>query len=591
MTTRNDKSLEALRQILLREDLIKLQQLEHDLLNLRQTISDKESLIRALEPIITNLLERKIAVSRDEMAEALAPIMGEAIRLQVAEAKEDVIDALYPVIGKIIRKSVAEAMKKFIDSVNQKIDQTLKQRFFRRRVQAKLAGVPEGTLIIKDALPFKIQEMFLIHQDSGTLIAHVSCQDAAVKVDQELIGGMVTAIRDFASEAFSAGKDHYMDSLQFADKKILVEMGNHFYLALVTTGYEPIGFQDEVHQLVSRIHNRFYKFFRTFNGELTRSGEITNYMARFLNKYRASGTNAAGMRSRPYLLYLLLALAIIVFTMLALKKIPPLLAQRELRQTIAEQFYAVPELRQQSLDFRLDGDRLIITGKVPSTRHLALIDSVGQQIQRVGSIQNRVLIRDQAAFQTELLQRIQRQLQQDDRWRHLSPRFVVEDDCLIIEGEVPDLPTKRSLGFMVSELPGVRMIINNLTIHGESRLDLEAARQQMQQYTVYFKVNDATIPPSELEKIAAVLEFMKPWADAKLIVIGYSDNSATATYNLALSEQRARAVANYLTSLNFPPNRITIRYFGDSNPVAPNDTEGGRAKNRRVEFDIERERQ
>ncbi len=590
MTTPKDKSLEALRQILLREDLIKLQQLESDLSNLRQTISDKESLISALEPIITNLLERKIAVSRDEMAEALAPIMGEAIRLQVAEAKEDVIDALYPVIGKIIRKSVAEAMKKFIDSVNQKIDQTLNRRLFRRRVQAKLAGVPEGALIIKDALPFKIEEMFLIHRQSGTLIAHVSSQDAAVKVDQELIAGMLTAIRDFASEAFSAGKDHLMDSLQFADKKILVEMGNHFYLAFVISGYEPAGFQDEVHQLAARIHNRFSKFFRSFQGELTKTGEITNFMARFLNKYRSQGMNAAAMRSRPYLWYLLIALAVIVSTILGIRKIPQLLSQRQFQQTIAEQFQAVPELRQQPLQFRLADGKLIITGKVPSTRYITLIDSVGGQIHGISGFQNRVVIHDPSAFQAEIIQRLQQRLQQDDRWRHLHPRVVVEDDRLILEGEVPDLSTKRSIGFLVSEIPGVHVVINNLTIRDQPLLGLEAARQQMQQYTVYFKVNDATIPPSELNKIAAVLEIISQWDDAKLIVNGYSDNSSTAPYNLALSEQRAKAVADYLVSLNFPSNRIILRYFGDRNPVAPNDTEVGRAQNRRVEFDIEKER-
>ncbi|MDZ7263162.1 MAG: OmpA family protein [candidate division KSB1 bacterium] len=591
MTAPKDKSLEALRQILLREDLIKLQKLEHELLDLRQTISDKESLIVALEPIIANLLERKIAVSREEMAEALAPIMGEAIRLRVAEAKEDVIDALYPVIGKIIRKSVAEAMKKFIDSVNQKIDQTLQSRVFRRRVQSKLTGVPENALVIKDSLPFKIEQIFLIHRESGTLISHVSSQDAAAKVNEELISGMVTAIRDFASEAFSVGKDHDMDALQFDDKKILVELGNHFYLALVITGYEPAGFQDEVHRLSSRLHHRFHKFFRTFQGELTKSGEITKCITRFFDKHHQGRVTAEGTRSRPYLLYLLMALVIFATTIFAIRKIPPLLMQRRLLQTIAEQFQAVPELRQQPLHFRLSGGHLIISGNVPSTRHLALIDSVAKQIHGLDIVQNRVMVHDQAAFQSEIIHRIQQQLQQDHRWQHLSLRFIVEDDHLVIEGDVPDLATKRDIGFMVSEMPGVHMVINNLTITASPPLELEAAQQQMPQYTIYFKVNDATIPAAELEKIAALLEYIKRWDDAKLIVTGYSDNSATSSYNLALSEQRAKAVADYLIAQNFPAHRIIIRYFGDSNPVAPNDTEAGRAKNRRVEFAVEQERQ
>ena len=178
MQSKKDKSLEALKKIILHEDQQKLKQLEQDLSALSKQIADKESLISSLDPVIADLLERKISDSKEEMAEALAPIMGDAIRQQIADAKDDVVDALYPIIGKTIRKSVAEAMKKLVETVNQKIDKALRQNLFKKFLQSKITGVPEGELVLKDAMPFKIEEIFLIHKESGLLLSHFSANRA-----------------------------------------------------------------------------------------------------------------------------------------------------------------------------------------------------------------------------------------------------------------------------------------------------------------------------------------------------------------------------------------------------------------------------
>lgn len=219
MEKKEEKALEALRKIILQEDEIKLEQLESEIRILKNQISDKESLISSISPIIADLLERKIFDSKDEMAEALAPIMGEAIKRQVSEAKEDVVDALYPIIGKTIRKSVAEAMKNLVDTVNQKFEQALRNRFFKKRIQSKLTGVSKGELVIRDSIPFNIEEIFLIHRESGLLISHVSSSMPEGTVDKELISGMLTAIGDFVTNAFKTNKDEDLNEIQLWNVK------------------------------------------------------------------------------------------------------------------------------------------------------------------------------------------------------------------------------------------------------------------------------------------------------------------------------------------------------------------------------------
>ncbi|MBC8180188.1 hypothetical protein H8E88_03605 [candidate division KSB1 bacterium] len=242
MQADNDKSLNVLKEILLKEDKDKLQHLTTGFSRLKTQIEDKESLINSLEPVIGDLLERKIASSRDEMADALAPIMGEAIKRQVSEAKDDVVDALYPVIGKTIRKSVAEAMKNLVETVNQKIDSTFRGKLFAKQVQSKVTGISKGELILKDALPFHVEEIFLIHKSSGLLIAHVSSAKAESSVDQELVSGMLTAIKDFVGEAFKTENKQDLNEIQYGDSKILLDFGNYSYLATEITGIEPRDF-------------------------------------------------------------------------------------------------------------------------------------------------------------------------------------------------------------------------------------------------------------------------------------------------------------------------------------------------------------
>ena len=80
------------------------------------------------------------------------------------------------------------------------------------------------------------------------------------------------------------------------------------------------------------------------------------------------------------------------------------------------------------------------------------------------------------------------------------------------------------------------------------------------------------------------------WVDQIRMVLRYSytghtDNTGSKQYNQQLSEDRAKSVENYLlTQHGIQSKRIVVKGFGDTKPIAPNDSDDGRLKNRRVEF-------
>lgn len=87
----------------------------------------------------------------------------------------------------------------------------------------------------------------------------------------------------------------------------------------------------------------------------------------------------------------------------------------------------------------------------------------------------------------------------------------------------------------------------------------------------------------ELSKLLAMLNEVK---NLKIEVSGHTDNTGTNEYNLKLSENRAKAVANYLIAHGISAARISWKGYGESQPIADNDTSEGKAKNRRTEFKV-----
>jgi len=103
---------------------------------------------------------------------------------------------------------------------------------------------------------------------------------------------------------------------------------------------------------------------------------------------------------------------------------------------------------------------------------------------------------------------------------------------------------------------------------------------------VTFDTNSAEIRPglySEIDRVAGVL---KQYPDTFIRVEGYTDSKGSDTYNMDLSKRRASAVKNLLVQRGVAENRIEVVGFGETMPVATNDTEAGRQKNRRVEIKI-----
>jgi outer membrane protein OmpA-like peptidoglycan-associated protein len=103
---------------------------------------------------------------------------------------------------------------------------------------------------------------------------------------------------------------------------------------------------------------------------------------------------------------------------------------------------------------------------------------------------------------------------------------------------------------------------------------------------IFFDINLATLDKKSFIELDAVVTYLETTPSAAILIEGHTDNKGDSVQNLVLSSKRAGSIASYLIKKGIAANRISTKGLGDTKPIDTNNTEEGRAKNRRTSFTI-----
>ena len=103
---------------------------------------------------------------------------------------------------------------------------------------------------------------------------------------------------------------------------------------------------------------------------------------------------------------------------------------------------------------------------------------------------------------------------------------------------------------------------------------------------ILFDVNKANLKNNSKTELTNLGTILNKYDDTNILLAGHTDATGSEQYNLELSRRRAQSVSDYLTVQNINSERFTVQGYGESDPIASNDTADGRAQNRRVEVAI-----
>jgi outer membrane protein OmpA-like peptidoglycan-associated protein len=512
--------------------------------------------------------------SRDrQLAIALAPTVENAVRESVHRDPRQFATAIFPVLGPAIRKAIAETMSGLVNTINRAIEHSLSPQGIRWRIESWRTGVPFAQIVMRHALVYRVEQVLLVHAETGLLLAHVPHGSLG---DADLISGMLTAIGDFVNDSFEPKKTGELRTFAAGDLTVLVETGPRANIAAVVRGTPPDSLPVKLQTTLETIHLQWCDPLTAFSGDAAAFTTTRPLLEECVETVLSTDTRAkaTGLRRFAWVVPVLLIVAGIVWwTTRGNRQWSAALARLDTEPGIAV-------IRSEH-----SGGKWRITGmRDPLAMNPALL------MASRGVDTNDVIAHWEPYVSTEPALLLARA-------RHvLAPpggvTLSLKGDTLVASGRAPAFWIVRAEA-LAPALAGVGGVdLSHLTPGLPANMEPIAA--DIERLRVLFATgSDALDQPALNTIVTAAAKFRELVAaadanryDLTMRIVGRADPTGAETNNLALSRRRAAAVRDRLASLGVHTGRLTVDASGSNDPL-PADTPAERARlNRSASFAI-----
>ena len=561
--------LAELRELILGAERRRLEELEQRL--------DSEGLSRES---LAEMLPSSIALraGRDrQLALALAPTVENALSESVRRNPRPIATAIFPVLGPAIRKAIAEALSGLVFSINRALEHSFSPRGLRWRLEAWRTGVPFAQIVLRHALVYRVEQVFLIHGDTGLLLSHAASPDLASS-DGDLISGMLTAIRDFVADSFAPEREAGgLRRFSVGELTVMVEQGPEAMIAAVVRGEAPDSLLVQLQHTLETIHLQFAEPLTDFDGDSAAFAPAQPLLEECLATVVATDRKHEGNRRRMWIPWAVAALLLLLLVG------GYVLRERMRWNRAVARLRAEPGIVLTHAD--RGGGRWLFAGlRDPlAPDPAALLAGVDIDPSRVEQSWEPYL-----SLRPELvLARARRSL--------LPPAGVelsLSQETLRATGSAP-LDWVASVRQMATMLPGVTAL-DLSGVAPELPAALTKLESEIEAGRVMFDVGSSVIAPAGLAFVSSVAEkFSRLDAAATALgtratveLIGRTDPTGTDDANAALSRDRAEAVLQALASEGVPRSRTSVTALGTSRPLSGVDPAERARINRSVSFDV-----
>jgi len=169
-------------------------------------------------------------------------------------------------------------------------------------------------------------------------------------------------------------------------------------------------------------------------------------------------------------------------------------------------------------------------------------------------------------------------------------RVSVSGRNLHLTGSIDIGQSPAALINELSLINGVNEVVDSLItidpaqVAEQAALDFQQSLRSIDTTVVAFKPGSILFTDASRPVLEQILDLLIQHPDSRIRIEGHTDNTGTTTVNLRVSRDRAAAVANYFLNNGVVGNRLIVKGYGDTQPIAENTTEPGRARNRRIEI-------
>jgi outer membrane protein OmpA-like peptidoglycan-associated protein len=518
-----------------------------------------------------------VRAARDrQLARALAPTIESAISESVRRNPREIATAIFPVLGPAIRKALAEAMAGLVESINRAVEHTFSLRGLKWRLEAWRTGTPYAQIVIKHALVYRVEQAFLVHAETGLLLAHAAASDLKVD-DADLISGMLTAIQDFVADSFQQREGGRLRSFSVGELTVFVEPGPLALLAIVVRGQPPESLLPKLQERLETIHLHFAAAFADFSGETAPFAAARPLLEECLetvlstDRGRTARPRAAWLR---WAIPLVLLAAIPVFLMLR--------SQRRFAGAVAR-LQAEPGI--EILEARRNGGAWRFRGlKDPlAAEPAAILASLDADTTRLDARWTPYLSLEPSLVVARSRQALS-----------APPGIALRlgRDTLYATGSAPLGWIARAQALPV--LPAGVAQLDLSQVEATLPPELAALRNEIEARMIPFEIGSAVVTPTErgaLEALASVFRRLRAATgdlgyEVALELMGRTDATGSDATNQSLSQSRVDAVRAILVRSGLPAGAMLGTALGSSTPLSARGRFDQPQANRSVTFTV-----
>lgn len=214
------------------------------------------------------------------LGEALAPTIERSLQMSVRQHPQAIVDAIFPVMGPAIRKAVADTFLRAIQGLNEALEQSLTLKGLGWRIESWRTGRSYAEVVMLHTLAFRVEQVFLIHRETGLLLQHLQAEAVAGQ-DPDMVSGMLTAIQDFVKDSFAGGGStaseaaatgtvagvERLNSMRVGTMTVWIEHAPRAILAAAIRGTPPQGLRQTMQEALERVSLTMAEALEDFQGD------------------------------------------------------------------------------------------------------------------------------------------------------------------------------------------------------------------------------------------------------------------------------------------------------------------------------------
>jgi outer membrane protein OmpA-like peptidoglycan-associated protein len=568
----DSQQFEELRHLIVAPEQEGIAEISHRLDNLERRAEDVSS-------VVVEAIELRRQQDTDgALAAALGPTIEDTLRDSVRKHPHILADALFPVMGPAIRKSITETLRSMLESFNEALEHSLSWRGIKWRIEAVRTGKSFAEIVVMHSLLYQVEEVFLIHRETGLVLNHLTDPSLPEK-DADMLAGMLSAIQQLSHDRFNTAEGDAIQKWEMPELDGWLEVGPRAVIAVVIRGHAPADYRLRMKKALEEIHERYGAALERFEGDAGPFRAAESILAPLLEK-QLREDEPARVKKRPY--------ALMTAAAVALAAVILWIAYVSVRVHQWSQFEEA--LRQQSgiavTSISKEGGRYHVRGfRDP------LAPDPNTLLARLGWTQEKPIF-ELAPFysmdETIVLNRVKVLFKPPP-----SVTLSLKDGVLMAEGAASPQWIAR-LHDRAEWIAGVHQL-DDAKLQDANALVLKDAKKSVESSVFLFPLGSSTLLPGQDQKfVQAEKNIREIVAQAialneivQIEVVGHTDNTGVEATNLPLSKQRADQVTLALIRGGVKPSSFRPRGVGTLQPVRADDTDEGRQLNRSVTFQVD----